>query len=240
MPQLMYRIATGRSPIRGRTTRRSRRPAPASSPGRWRRPRPIATSRRPRCSPTCRRSPPRCRGRSPIALPSESGNGCGGIGRLRPPLLGAASGSTPERRSRWAWRPVSSLAESCALGLSAWRRGLAAVGAATARTPRSPPPRPANRSRSASFTHSAARWRPARRLVVDATLFAIDEVNQAGGVLGRPIKPVVADGQSDWPTFAREAERLITRGEGLHDLRLLGLGRPQDGQDRSSRPTTTC
>lgn len=47
-------------------------------------------------------------------------------------------------------------------------------------------------------------------VVVDAVLFAIDEVNQAGGVHGRPLKAVVADGRSDWPTFAREAERLIT------------------------------
>jgi urea transport system substrate-binding protein len=47
-------------------------------------------------------------------------------------------------------------------------------------------------------------------VVVDATIFAIDEVNQAGGVLGRQIKPVVADGASDWPTFGREAERLIS------------------------------
>src|SRR5262245_33700760 len=34
--------------------------------------------------------------------------------------------------------------------------------------------------------------------------------NQAGGVVGRPVKPVVADGRSDEPTFAREAQRLIT------------------------------
>jgi urea transport system substrate-binding protein len=47
-------------------------------------------------------------------------------------------------------------------------------------------------------------------VVVDAVLFALDEVNQAGGVLGRPVRPVVADGRSDWPTFAREAERLIS------------------------------
>jgi urea transport system substrate-binding protein len=47
-------------------------------------------------------------------------------------------------------------------------------------------------------------------VVVDAVLFAFDEVNKEGGVLGRPIMPVVADGRSDWPTFAREAERLIT------------------------------
>jgi len=48
-------------------------------------------------------------------------------------------------------------------------------------------------------------------VVVDAVLFAIEEVNRAGGVLGRPVKAVVADGRSDWPTFAREAERLITQ-----------------------------
>jgi urea transport system substrate-binding protein len=46
--------------------------------------------------------------------------------------------------------------------------------------------------------------------VVDATLFAIEEVNQTGGVQGRPLKAVVVDGRSHWPTFAKEAERLIT------------------------------
>jgi urea transport system substrate-binding protein len=46
--------------------------------------------------------------------------------------------------------------------------------------------------------------------VVDAVLFAIDEVNQSGGVLGRPVKAVVADGRSHDSVFAQEAERLIT------------------------------
>lgn len=46
-------------------------------------------------------------------------------------------------------------------------------------------------------------------VVVDAVLFALDEVNQAGGVLGAPVKPVVADGRSEGPVFVREAERLI-------------------------------
>jgi urea transport system substrate-binding protein len=45
--------------------------------------------------------------------------------------------------------------------------------------------------------------------VVDATLLAIEELNRAGGVLGRPIQAVVADGRSDAGIFAREAERLI-------------------------------
>ena len=47
------------------------------------------------------------------------------------------------------------------------------------------------------------------RAVVDATLLAIDEVNRSGGVLGRPVEAIVRDGASNWPTFAREAERLI-------------------------------
>jgi urea transport system substrate-binding protein len=47
------------------------------------------------------------------------------------------------------------------------------------------------------------------KAVADATLMAIDEINSQGGVLGRRIEPVVANGASDWPTFAREAERLI-------------------------------
>lgn len=46
-------------------------------------------------------------------------------------------------------------------------------------------------------------------VVVDAVLFAVDEINQSGGLLGRPVKAVVADGRSDWPTFASEARRLI-------------------------------
>lgn len=46
--------------------------------------------------------------------------------------------------------------------------------------------------------------------VVDATLMAIEELNERGGVLGRTVEAVVADGRSDLPTFAGEAERLIT------------------------------
>jgi urea transport system substrate-binding protein len=47
--------------------------------------------------------------------------------------------------------------------------------------------------------------------VVDATLLAIEELNDAGGAMGRPIEAVVADGRSDPAVFAQEAERLITR-----------------------------
>jgi urea transport system substrate-binding protein len=48
--------------------------------------------------------------------------------------------------------------------------------------------------------------------VIDAVLLALDEVNAEGGVLGKRVEPVIADGESDAATFARQAERLI-RGE---------------------------
>jgi urea transport system substrate-binding protein len=47
--------------------------------------------------------------------------------------------------------------------------------------------------------------------VVEATLLAIDELNKAGGLLGRPVEPLVRDGRSDDAVFADEATKLITR-----------------------------
>ena len=47
--------------------------------------------------------------------------------------------------------------------------------------------------------------------VVDAEKLAIDEINAAGGALGRKIEAVVEDGASDWPTFAEKARKLLER-----------------------------
>ncbi len=49
------------------------------------------------------------------------------------------------------------------------------------------------------------------RKVIDATHFAIHELNARGGVLGRHVEAVVADGASEPERFAHEAERLIVR-----------------------------
>lgn len=43
----------------------------------------------------------------------------------------------------------------------------------------------------------------------EATLMAIEEINQKGGLLGKKLVPVIADGRSDPATFTKEAERLI-------------------------------
>ncbi len=47
--------------------------------------------------------------------------------------------------------------------------------------------------------------------VMQATLLAIEEINAQGGLLGRPIEPIIADGKSNWDTFAKQAEYLITQ-----------------------------
>ncbi|MFD6417108.1 urea ABC transporter substrate-binding protein [Streptomyces sp. NPDC060194] len=46
--------------------------------------------------------------------------------------------------------------------------------------------------------------------VHNALLLAVKEINAAGGVLGKKLKPISQDGASDWPTFAEKAQALIT------------------------------
>jgi urea transport system substrate-binding protein len=45
--------------------------------------------------------------------------------------------------------------------------------------------------------------------IKDIVLMGIDEVNAAGGVLGKKIEPVVEDPASDWPLFAEKAKKLL-------------------------------
>lgn len=45
--------------------------------------------------------------------------------------------------------------------------------------------------------------------MIDAEVLALEEINKAGGIAGRNVVWVVADGESDPKTFARQARRLI-------------------------------
>jgi urea transport system substrate-binding protein len=47
------------------------------------------------------------------------------------------------------------------------------------------------------------------RSLVDATLLGLQEINDAGGLLGRPVEPVVVDGRSRALVFAEQAQRLV-------------------------------
>ena len=44
----------------------------------------------------------------------------------------------------------------------------------------------------------------------DAAQMAIEEINAAGGVLGRSLEPVIADGGSNWDLFEERARELLT------------------------------
>lgn len=46
---------------------------------------------------------------------------------------------------------------------------------------------------------------------IQAERLAIDQINQAGGVLGKKIKIIQEDGASDWPTFAEKAKKLLVQ-----------------------------
>src|SRR5471032_2494032 len=43
----------------------------------------------------------------------------------------------------------------------------------------------------------------------DILLFAFDEINAKGGVMGKKIEPVIVDPGSDWPTFAVKSKQLL-------------------------------
>src|SRR5512143_1578375 len=45
----------------------------------------------------------------------------------------------------------------------------------------------------------------------ETALMTIAQINAAGGVMGRPLEPVVVDPASNWPLFAEKARQLITQ-----------------------------
>jgi urea transport system substrate-binding protein len=45
---------------------------------------------------------------------------------------------------------------------------------------------------------------------IQAERLAIDQINAAGGILGRKIKIIQEDGASDWPTFAEKSKKLLS------------------------------
>lgn len=51
----------------------------------------------------------------------------------------------------------------------------------------------------------------AEAALVEAEKMAIEEINAAGGVMGRKIEAVIEDGASDWPTFAEKTKKLLQR-----------------------------
>lgn len=101
------------------------------------------------------------------------------------------------------------VAVSLAAGFGPWGRDRAGGGGGPA-TEAAAPPRGA--PIKVGVLHSRrGTMAISERAVIDATLLAVDEINEKGGVLGRPIEAVVEDGESNNATFAARAEKLISQ-----------------------------
>ncbi len=143
-------------------------------------------------------------GQTLSALPSESGNH---QALLQGSPAGVEHGANSHRTRYWMVGSLAVLLAALVALFMFWRPWEGRTGddgPAVTAAPAATEPIKIGVLHSLSGTMAISEM-----VVVDATLFAIDEINQSGGVLGRPLKAVVADGRSNPGTFAREAERLI-------------------------------
>src|SRR5919198_3673768 len=49
--------------------------------------------------------------------------------------------------------------------------------------------------------------------IKEVVLMAIDEINKSGGVLGRPVEPVIEDPASNWDLFAEKSKKLLLQDQ---------------------------
>ena len=141
------------------------------------------------------------------------------------PTLGPAPAATPSpmprgpaapRSRRRPWQ-LAACITTCALlaGGLGWV-GLASVadnenGSAV---PTGPAPAPAAAPLRLGLLYSrTGTMAISERATLDGVLLAVAEINEKGGVLGRPLELVIEDGQSDETVFARKAAKLIEEDE---------------------------
>jgi urea transport system substrate-binding protein len=126
--------------------------------------------------------------------------------------LATATGAPPEppaarpprRIGRGALLGAAVLVGALGLALAAWCYSRPGSEADTQPAPPSGPPIRVGVLHSRTGTMAISE-----RPVIDAVLLAVEEINAGGGLLGRPVEAIVADGQSDEVVFARQAEKLI-------------------------------
>jgi len=89
---------------------------------------------------------------------------------------------------------------------------------------------------SLSGTMTASE-RPLQELLV----MLIEQKNARGGLLGRPIEPIIMNPRSNPKLYAEQAHALIAEQKVGGDLRLLDLGLAQGGAaDRRARAQPSC
>lgn len=115
--------------------------------------------------------------------------------RLEAPSTDPLFPAPVQRRAAWTiWLPLLAVATAAGLGWPFLSRFLAD-----------------RRPIVVGILHSqTGAMAVSERSMIDAEVLALEEINRSGGLLGRPVRWVIADGGSDWPTFARQAEWLIS------------------------------
>ncbi len=103
---------------------------------------------------------------------------------------------------------VSSIIKACAPATTTTPATTAATTAAA--TPAATTAAASGNTIKVGILHSlSGTMAISEKSLVDATQLAIEEINKKGGVLGKQIEAIVEDGNSDWPTFAEKAKKLI-------------------------------
>jgi urea transport system substrate-binding protein len=161
-----------------------------------------------------------------IRLPSQSGSGAALASTVafQPDsltLAAAADQLQPAGQAGQAEQPADQAAEptrrmwlgaaaGAGLTLLAGGLGVWAVGSRRGDSPTAVGGAPGSEPIRVGVLHSlSGTMGSSQSVVVDATLLAIEQINQAGGLLGRQIEPMVVDARSDPTTFALQAQRLI-------------------------------
>jgi len=86
--------------------------------------------------------------------------------------------------------------------------------------------------------HSLSGTMPSRSVAPHVVLMAVDEINAKGGVMGRPIQPVVVDPASNWTCSRRRPSSSCSRTRSPSSS-VLDVGQ-RKSCCRSSRTTTGC
>ena len=151
---------------------------------------------------------------SGISLPSQSGTFKSQPASSRPALAATTDVARPrgyEKLGAVAAVLLLVLAAGAYLLLGGRRPDDTTAASANAASAIMPVPIPTGEPIRVGVLHSlSGTMADSESPVVDATLLAIDELNKAGGLLGRPVEALVRDGRSDAKIFAREAVKLLT------------------------------
>ena len=135
-----------------------------------------------------------------------------GPGALSNTLAEAPRASAAPRSRRRAWQLAACIATCVLIAFGLGRLGLGLVTdnkeAAAVPTGLAPAPAAAPLRLGVLYSRTGT-MAISERATLDGVLLAVAEINEKGGVLGRPLELVIEDGQSDETVFARKAARLI-------------------------------